>query len=254
MSRMSPNYRPVVAAAVLLSALTLLLPATARAEASTFSLQFSSRTPGTPTGARIYIVYRKPSDPNGKPSPIKHLAINAPQGTRIDLALPSCTAGDQQIMIEGPSACPPDSQVGQGTLTADTGFGPPLDPYPTDVKIFNTGQGWVEVVRDHSTGITLADDRLQVRGDVITGNPPSIPGGPPDGQTAVRTIDFSYRESAHYFTTPARCATGQWISTASFTFADGTTQRLTSTTPCAISKSTRQARQHRMHRSKHHRA
>jgi hypothetical protein len=210
----------------------LLLASTARAQQSDFSLQFSSRTPGTATAMHLYIVYRNPADPSGKPSPIKHLVITSPQGTRIDLAMPRCTASDSQIMAEGPSACPTTSQVGQGTLTAITGFGPPIDPYLTDVTIFNTGQGVVEILRDHNTGATLTDDRIQIQGNVFIGNPPAFPGGPPDGQTAVRTIDFTFPATSGYITTPRGCRTGRWTSSAAFTFADGSTQHVSSATPC----------------------
>ncbi len=192
MSRVFPSHRRLSFATLTAVGFALLLAGAARAQQSDFSLQFGANAPNTPTAMHLYIVYRKPSDPNGKPSPIRHLVIAAPQGTRIDLGLPGCAASDQQIMASGPAACPADSQVGQGTLTALTGFGPPTDPFLTDVTIFNTGQGVVEIVRDHNTGATLTDDRIQIQGNVLTGNPPAIPGGPPDGQTAVRTIDFTF--------------------------------------------------------------
>jgi hypothetical protein len=218
------------AVAILIS---LLLAPAAAAQQSDFSLQFASTTPGAATAMHLYIVYRTPADPNGKPSPIRHLVISAPQGTRIDLAMARCTATDDEIMAAGPSACPAASQVGQGTLTAITGFGAPTDPYLTDVTIFNTGQGVVEIARDHRTGATITDDRIQIQGNVLTGNPPAFPGGPPDGQTAVRTIDFTFPASSHYITSPPSCPTGQWTSQASFSFADGSTQHVSSTTPCS---------------------
>jgi hypothetical protein len=211
----------------------MLLASSAGAQQSDFSLQLASRVPGVATAMRLYIVYRDPADPNGKPSPIRHLAIAAPPGLRIDLGVPRCPASDQQIMVFGTGACPADSQVGTGGLIAITGFGPPLDPFATDVTIFNAGQGWIEIVRDHSSGATLADDRIQIDGDTLTGNPPAIPGAPPDGQTAVRTIDFSFPATSGYITTPPNCPAGGWVSNAAFTFADGSTQHVSSVTPCA---------------------
>ncbi len=231
----------------------LLLAGLAQAQQSDFSLQFASSRPGSVTAMHLYIVYRSPADPGGKPSPIRHLVITAPPGTRVDLGAPSCTASDQQIMAEGPSACPPASQVGEGTLTAITGFGAPTDPFLTDVTVFNTGQGWVEVVRDHSTGATLSDDRIQVQGNVLTGNPPAIPGGPPDGQTAVRTIDFTFPASTDYFRTPPTCTGGEWTSQASFSFADGSTQHVSSTTPCTAAPAAH-PRKHRPARKRRRRS
>jgi hypothetical protein len=210
-----------------------LLPVSpAGAQQSDFSLEFAAQAPGTVTAMRLYIVYRNPADPNGKPSPIRHLVIAAPGGTRINLAMARCSASDLQIMLFGAGACPAESQVGAGTLTVITGFGPPVDPYLTDVTIFNSGQGLIEIARDHTTGVTLTDDRIQIDGNTFAGNAPATPGGPPDGQTAVRTIDFSFPASS-YITTPTSCPGGQWTSTAVFTFADGSTQHATSTTPCA---------------------
>jgi hypothetical protein len=232
---------------------SLLLAGGAQAKESDFSLQFASNTPGVATAMHLYIVYRNPADADGKPSPIRHLVITAPQGTQIDLAVSRCTASDQQIMVQGPSACPTDSQVGQGTLTAITGLGPPIDPYLTDVTIFNTGQGVVEIARDHNTGATITDDRIQIQGNTLTGNPPAFPGGPPDVQTAVRAIDFTFPASSQYITTPPTCTSGQWTSNASFSFADGTTQHASSTTPCTIPTRADPHKKH--HRSKkHHRA
>lgn len=243
MMRPTRWYAPIVGVV-----LSLLLASAASAQQSDFSLQFAARTPAAPTAVHLYIVYRKPSNPAGKPSPIRHLVISAPAGTRIDLGIARCTASDQQIMAQGPSACPPASQVGQGTLTAITGFGPPVDPYLTDVTIFNTGQGVVEILRDHNTGATITDDRIQIHGNEMIGNPPAFPGGPPDGQTAVRTIDFTFPASTHYFATPPSCTTGQWESQAAFGFADGSTQHVSSTTPCTIPSRSQPAKKY--HRRK----
>ncbi len=233
----------------------LLLAPVAAAQQSDFSLQFSSQTPDTVSAVHLYIVYRNPADPSGKPSPIKHLVISVP-GLHVNLAVPRCTASDQQIMANGPAACPAQSRVGGGVLTADTGFGPPIDPYPTDVSIFNTGQGIVEVVQDHNTGATLADDRIAIQGDTLIGNPPATPGGPPDGQTAVRTIDFTFPAASGYFTTPRRCPSSGWAAQAAFTFADGTTQHVSSTSACRGTRSAkppkRKPRHRHPHPSKHH--
>jgi hypothetical protein len=99
----------------------------------------------------------------------------------------------------------------------------------------------VEIVRDHRTGATLTDDRIRIQGNVFIGNPPPVPGGPPDGQTAVRTIDFTFPASSRYITTPPSCLTGQWTSSATFTFADGSTQHVSSATPCTAPAAPRPA-------------
>lgn len=243
--------RRLAASVAAVGASVALAPA-AEAQQSDLSLQFASRTPAVATAMHLHIVYRDPAKPDGKPSPIRHLVIAAPQGTRFDLAMSRCAASDQQIMTAGPSACPSESEVGAGTLTAITGFGPPVDPFPTDVTLFNTGQGWVEVVQDHHSGATIGDDRIAIAGSVLTGNPPTVPGGPPDGQSAVRTIDFTLPAASGYVTTPPTCQTGQWAAQASFAFADGTTQRAASATPCTVARA-RHRRWHRRTRPKRHR-
>lgn len=211
----------------------------ASAQPSDFALGVANRTPASRTALTLHIVYRDPANPKGKPSPIRHLVINLPPGASINLeAVARCTASDQEIMAMGPGACPPTSRVGSGTLTAITGFGPPLDPFLTDVTIFNSAQGWVEIVQDHQTQATLATDRIKVNGSTVTGNPPSTPGGPPDGETAVRAIDFTFPASSGYVTTPPSCPPNDlWTSTAAFTFADGSTQHVQSAAPCSAHKS-----------------
>jgi hypothetical protein len=219
-------------AGCLVSLFALAVPALA--EQSDFSALFDPATAATSAALRLHIVYRDPANPDGKPSPIRHLVINAPSGTVINVGtVPRCDASDQQIQAEGPSACPPNSQVGNGTLTALTGFGPPIDPFTANVTIFNDGRGWIEVVQEQQSGATVADDRIQANGDTLTGNPPATPGGPPDGQTAVRTIDFAFPASTGYITTPPSCPRdGSWTWTAAFTFADGSTQNVQSVSAC----------------------
>jgi hypothetical protein len=213
----------------------LLAPTAAAARQSDFSLRLASKAAGKATALDLHIVYRNPANPSGKPLPIRHLVIHAPSGTRFNLAAARCTANDQQITLSGTGACPADSQVGAGTLTAITGFGPPIDPFRTDVAVFNTGHGVVEIVREHRTGVPLTEDRIQIRGSTLIGNPPATPGGPPDGQTAVRTIDWILPAASHYITTPPTCLRGVWTSRAAFTFADGSTQHVQSTTSCSVS-------------------
>jgi hypothetical protein len=215
--------------------LLLAIAAPASAQPSDFALGVANRTPASATALTLHIVYRDPANPQGKPSPIRHLAINLPAGTLIHVgSVAGCTASDEAIMAMGPGACPPASRVGSGTLTAITGFGPPIDPFLTDVSIFNTGQGWLEIVQDHQTHATLAADRIKANGSTLTGNPPSTPGGPPDGESAVRTIDFTFPASSGYVTTPPSCPSSEvWMSTAAFTFADGSIQHVQSAAPCS---------------------
>ena len=210
----------------------------AAAEGSTdradFNLEFASRAPGSPTTASLHLLYKAPGDPQAKPSPIRRAVIEAPAGTSFGLdRVPPCDATDEELRMSGRSACPSPTQVGAGSLTVVTGFGPPFDPFPAAVTLFNTGTGFLELVEQEQPRATLAVDRATVKGSTATLAPPSTPGGPPDGQTAVREIDLRF-DRPEYLTTPGRCPKdGSWRSRGTFTFADGVTVSVPSTTPCA---------------------
>jgi hypothetical protein len=184
------------------------------------------------------IVYRDPAHPNAKPSPVRRLVIWAPAGTVFaGSAVPRCQASDTELMTLGGSACPAASQVGAGTLVAVTGFGPPIDPYTTDLAAFNDGHGLAEVVSDQHTGLTVGTDRVEIEGSILSATPPAEPGGPPDGQTAVRAIDLRVPNKGYVVTPPACPSGGSWRSYASFTFANGTTQTASAATPCSRKRS-----------------
>ncbi|MDQ6915806.1 MAG: hypothetical protein M3155_08355, partial [Actinomycetota bacterium] len=225
----------VGAAAITTLALGLTGPAAATVTPrGDFALRFGTQTPNAPTSIHLQILY-KAADPAAKPSPIRRVLISAPPGTHFDTkALPECTASDPELLIAGDGACPVASRLGIGKLTAITGFGPPLDPFVADVTIFNAADSIVELVKDHASGRPVATDRFRIEGSSWIGTPPMTPGGPPDGQTAVREIDFTYSPAAAWVRTPPSCdASGRWTSTASFTYADGVTANVSDATPCA---------------------
>jgi hypothetical protein len=199
---------------------------------------FAQTHAGTPTAMTVHILYRAPNDPDAKASPIRGAEIAAPPGTRFDAtAREQCQATDAELMAFGRAACPAGSRVGGGTLVAVTGVGAPVDPFFTDVTLFNTAGGVIELVQQQGSDHTLAIDRATVRGNVYTSHPPRTPGGPPDGETAVRSIDFSFdapaRGARAFITTPSSCPSdGRWTATGRFTF-DGVVDVAQSSTPCA---------------------
>jgi hypothetical protein len=204
-------------------------------ERSDFELGFSTPVPGEQAALTLHVVYKAANDPDAKPSPIRKVVVAAPAGTRFDTGgVPACTASDEQLMAEGSSACPPESRVGTGTLVAITGFGPPVDPAMADLTLFNSGSEVIEVVTASGTDRTLGIDRLRIDGSTLTGEPPTTPGGPPDGETAVRQIDFTIDRATGFVTTPPTCdsAARRWTSTGTFGFADGAEETLTSSTAC----------------------
>src|SRR4051812_4855112 len=128
-------------------------------------------------------------------------------------------------------ACPPDSRLGAGTLTAMTGFGSPFDPVHSRLDLFRTHEGLIEVVTEPSTGAYLGSDRLTISGSRLTAHPPRTPGGPPDGETAVREIDWRVDRAGYVVAPPGCPASGEWVARATFTF-DGAGETDTTTTPC----------------------
>jgi hypothetical protein len=201
---------------------------------SDFDLGFSTATPGAVAGLSFHVVYKAAGDPDAKPSPIRKVVVSAPAGTRFDTAgKPQCSATDEQLRAEGSGACPASSRIGAGKLVAITGFGPPVDPVMGDLTLFNGPDQVVEVVTVPGTDRVLGLDRLSIKGSTLTGNPPTTPGGPPDGETAVRQIDFTIEKATGYVRTPAACPSSRrWTSTGTFGFADGAEETLTSSTPC----------------------
>jgi len=208
-------------------------------ERADFALRLDSHEPGTATGMTIRLRYKAAGDPEGKPSPIRRVIIAAFEGLRFDTTVaPRCAASDAELRALGRAACPPASEVGRGTLTASSGFGPPANPLDGDVTVFNGGDELIELVTFRGTGQTAGIDRLRIEGSTLRGNPPSTPGGPPDGQTAIRDIVLSFLAgpagAKPFITTPPRCPTdGSWTSRGSFAFADGASTEVTSTQACA---------------------
>ena len=199
-----------------------------------FDLRFPTASPAAQAALVLHVVYKAADDPNAKPSPIRKVVVAAAPGTRFDTgAVAKCTATDDELMAEGRGACPPDSRIGAGKLTADTGFGPPVDPVAGDLTLFNSGTAIIEVVTAPGTDRAVGIDRLRIDGSTLTGAPPTTPGGPPDGETAVRQIDFTIERATGFVTTPPSCPhSGEWITRGTFGFADGAEGTVTSASAC----------------------
>jgi hypothetical protein len=196
-------------------------------------MDFSAKRPNAATAIHLRILYKGP-DPKGKPSPIRKIVLKAPKGTRFDShALPRCHASDQELLAYGDDACPRASRLGSGRLTAMTGLPGPGATVVTHVTIYNTPTGNVELVKEASSGKPVATDRFRIHGRTWTAHPPDTPGGPPDGKTAVRRVDFTYAPKARWAVTPPRCPKGRhWHSSGAFTYADGVMARVPDRTPC----------------------
>ncbi len=231
MQRRNGWMQTITLATLGLAALATPAQASDRAD---LSVALGTRTPGAPTSLDFHVLYKRPGDPNAKPPPLTRAAFVLPAGTRIDTGVaPVCHATDEELQARGRDACPADSTVGSGSLTAITGFGPPADPFVGDTTVFNGGRELIELVTVKGTNASAGLDRLAIQGNTLRANPPATPGGPPDGQTTIREIRLFIPARGRLVTAPPSCpATGVWTSRGEFKFADGGATAVTATSPC----------------------
>jgi hypothetical protein len=226
-----------VAAGLSLAASAAAFAATPGADPrSELTVAYSATAPAQTTGVAFHVLYKHPSDSAAKPPPLTKAAFELPAGTRIDNgAVPQCEATDDEFQAMGRDACPAASKVGEGTLTVMTGS--PTDPTVFDSTAFNGKGEIVELVTVKGTNTTAGLDRQKISGSTLTANPPALPGGPPDGRTAVREIVLALPARADngrpYIVTPGLCdASGGWQSRGTFEFNDGGRSSVVSSTPC----------------------
>jgi hypothetical protein len=246
---MRPHRSLIAAALALLAAALLASPAPAESgRLSEFSVGLTSRAPATPTGLAVHVLFRRAEDPNAKPPALRGAVIRGPAGLRFDNGvLPQCTASDDELRTRGADACPANARLAIGSFSAMTGFGPPADPLAGDNHVFNGPSQLIEVITVPGASASPAFDRLTIDGATLTAHPPKAPGGPPDGETAVRSLDFAIpvrsAGARSLITTPPDCpADGSWATSATFTFGDGSTDTVVSRAPCTPAAALRSPR------------
>ena len=229
--------RAILAAAVVTAAVAVAPGAQAGTRAD-YRQMFTTSTPGTSTGTDTQILYKNPSDPGAKPIPVRREVFTFPDGTTYDESVvPDCTASDAEIMLLGKSACPPDSWMGGGQGdTTMTGF-PGAGETALDLDGWDDAGDMVLFGRDHASGIGFVT-RARRQGQVITVEVPRSPGGPPDGESALRRVHnvFPARSAGEraYMRTPPTCPrSGAWTFKAQLTFADGVVEKDVSHMPCS---------------------
>jgi hypothetical protein len=210
--------------AVLVAA-TAALPAIAHAGPRVdFKMTYTSRDVRRSTGVDVWLLYKRPGHPEAKPVPVREERFTFPAGTTFDAVVPRCTASDLELVLAGPSACPA-SWVGAGHGdTIMTGF-PGEDETPVRVEALLDGSELKLVTRPKGFPIWFVAHG-KTRGRVTTVTIPRSPGGPPDGESALRRVHnvFPARSrDGHAFTrTPPACPRShRWTFRASFAFSDG---------------------------------
>ena len=228
-------------------ALSLAFVATALASSQfTASVQFSylSQKPHASSGLHTVISWSDPGEPFGKPKAVKRFRFQFPAGARLDTrALPACKASDSKMLRLGPRACPPATKLGSGSTQAIAG---PGIAFQTVVTLFNARKQIIVLVQVNGRILTEFRDTVERR--TLTVNT-AIPAGISLTHLDItipahsRTIPAHSRKRGRgrgkrfsYFRTPSTCpAAGSWTTAVTFDYVDGSSQTLTSATPCAPS-------------------
>ena len=190
-----------------------------------YKMTFTSRDPGASAGVDVRLLYKRPGRPKAKPVPVRQETFTFPAGTKFDSeVVPPCTASDVELMLRGSSACP-WSWVGAGHGdTIMTGF-PGQGETPIDVDVLLDGAEVKVVSRPKGFPFWFVTHG-RTRGRVTTITIPRSPGGPPDGESALRRVHNFFparsRDDDVYTRTPPTCPRSRvWTFRARFTFADG---------------------------------
>ena len=215
----------VVAACI---AVLIAAPA-AHADELVFELGLTAREPGAATGLMAHIVY---PDYGDQPKQQASLVVELPLGTRFDESTkPACTASDEELAARGLSACPAETEVGRGTGSVASPFGPMsgdihLLHAPGEIVSAATLPGSDRVVVVARGAI----DENRLLYDTSDDYPPSSAPPAPPGKEVTQGID----PSPFVLTPPVCPPDGLWRSRFTVTYFDGTTDAAESTTPCRV--------------------
>ena len=216
------------------------IPADAAGPRQAASLTYTSQAPGTPTGFVGDMRFQNPENPGLKPHTLKAMVVRSPAGAVIDTTVPpQCHASDAQLMIQGPDACPRETQIGWGLSVTDNGGGGPLPRYSeAAITSFNNQNEVVGVGVPKQLPALKLIVRTKIQGSTSTTSFPLFPGvPPPDPYTPFKRLYMVMspyaRDGRAYVRTPPTCPrVGYWTITGEFTYVDGVTQAVESHSPC----------------------
>src|SRR6185503_6279633 len=165
------------------------------------------------------------------PKEVTRIKVEGAPGLRIDTsALPICTATDAAVQRRALRACPASTRLGTVTGEAVLSTGNPFNPVAT---LFNGRRKIIVAVMLGNRLLTNFSDDVGRRS--VTVNLKILPG--------ISLTRFQPHIPRHYrkrgkkrkawVRTPPACpANGVWITTATYTYRDGSEQQLTAPTPC----------------------
>jgi hypothetical protein len=232
--------RLALATGLLLTAFAGVAPAV-DSPYQTSSYTLSEKRTARATAEHFKFDYVNPDDPNAKPPAVTEVVTILPPGARYDPTVPgSCTADDEALTTQGAAACPPDSAIGGGVVTVDTGVSGPGRFVTADVEFFNNAEDpagefiYLNTIRGTSARTIIRADVTRRR--TIT-KVDMLPGTPPDGG-AIDTVDVEVakvqRDGRAYITTPRHCPKKKrrWIAKVQFSYGDDNTQTVATPNPC----------------------
>ena len=200
--------------------------------------RWTTTAPGAPTGFTYVGRYHAAGDPAGDPPYMRRMTSYAPPGLRYDTSVPErCTAGDFQLALQGPAACPDGSRLGRGT--ADGKF--LGSPSTLELDLFNNTGEIVMLARTPFLA-TISRGRIQPDSSVEWSTPTCYPsinlaGCPADSALQVGSnvqVPPYVRGERSYMTTPRRCPrSGRWRQPIRFWWADGTSDLVITRHPCS---------------------
>lgn len=201
----------------------------------TYQLTYSATKTKSSSGFSTLITSSDPGDPQAKPKAVRKVVINFAEGTKFDTSVPGvCSATDQDLSSQGAAACPASSKIGSGTAEANA---QPVIPVANEqITVFNAKNGIIFYL----SGLQTLVIRGKISGRKLTATVPALPL-PVAGQEAVLTkfqveVKGKKKGKKFYARTPASCKNGKWTTTAKFSYADGTTETVKSTSKCKKKK------------------
>jgi hypothetical protein len=221
-----------------IAVLAALPPAAHAGDRVDYAQMFTTSALGASAGTDTQILYKNPNDAAAKPIPVRREVFTFPSGTTYDqTVVPDCTASDAELMLLGKDACPEESYMG-GSIGDTTMAG--FDDTEQAADVFGWDQGGDLVLLGGSHDIQPMRFVAHARrvGQVVTVEVPRTPGGPPDGESALRRVHHVFParslDTRAYMRTPKQCPkSGYWTFRGEFTFADGVVERDVSRMPCA---------------------
>jgi hypothetical protein len=205
----------------------------------TVDYTLTEQRPGRGASQHLVIDYVNPADPDAKPPAVRKVTTILPRGAHYDTSAPGiCTASDAVLMSQGGGACPPESAIGGGVITVDTGLPGDGRIVTADTEFFNNTDEFIYVNTVRGTEARTII-RAEVEGRRTTTQADMLPGTPPDGG-AIDTVDIHVENVSsggrNYITTPPVCrgrkGDRHWTARVQFTYADDVTQTVPTHTPC----------------------